>query len=128
MFQLGSEDDGTCRDDSSIASTILSSCGPFVTVRIAQSSFSGSKRPTASTVVEVMRNLEKDGLGKVKTVDTTTVFYKCLPCNIVETSLEHYKLSREDYRGKFTERADRKHLSKDLFNKLLDKAPNKHDL
>lgn len=73
-------------------------------------------------------NLEKDGLGKDKTVDTTTVFYKCLPCNIVETSLENYKLSREDYRGKFTERADRKHLSKDLFNKLLDKAPNKHDL
>ena len=73
-------------------------------------------------------NLEKDGLGKVKTVDTTTVFYKCLPCNIVEMSIENYKLSREDYRGKFTERADRKHLSKDLFNKLLDKAPNKHDL
>lgn len=90
-------------DDSSIASTILSSCGPFVTVRITQSSFSGSKRPTASTVVEVMMNLEKDGLGKVKTFDTTTVFYKCLLCNIVETSLENYKLSREDYRGKFTE-------------------------
>ena len=75
-----------------------------------------------------MQNLEKDGLGKVRTVDTTTVFYKCLPCNIVETSLMNYRISREEYLAKFTERADRKLLSKDLFNKLLDRAPNKADL
>ena len=77
-----------------------------------------------------MQNLEKDGLGKVKTVDSTTVFYKCLPCNIVETSLMNYRVSSEEYQAQFTERADRKHLSKELFNKLLERAPNmyKRDL
>ena len=75
-----------------------------------------------------MQNLEKDGLGKVKTVDTTTAFYKCLPCNIMETALMNYRVSREEYLARFTERADCKHLSKDLFNKLLDRAPDKRDL
>ena len=103
MLLLRSEDSGACHDDSSIASIILSSCGPFVTVRVAQSSFSGSKRPTASSVLEVMQNLEKDGLGTVKTVDTTTVFYKCLACNIVETCLMNCKVSRGEYQEQFTE-------------------------
>lgn len=113
-MELGSEDGGAREDDCSIANTILSRCGPFVTVRIAQSSFSGSKRPTASTVVEVMQNLEKDGLGKVKTVDSTTVFYKSLPCNIVETSLMNYRVSSEEYQAQFTERADHKQLQKSV--------------
>ena len=67
-------------------------------------------------------------MGKVKTVDTTTVFYKCLPCDIVENSLINYRVSTEEYREIFTERADRKHLSKELYNKLLDRAPKKLDL
>jgi len=77
-----------------------------------------TNRPTASTVVEVMQNLEKDGLGKVKTVEST-VFYKCLPCNIVETSLMTYRVSSKEYQAQFTERADCKHLSKELFKRKI---------
>ena len=97
-------------------------------MRVAQSSVSGSKRPIASTVLDVMWNLEKDELGKVDTVDTTTVFYKCLPCKIVEGALANYRVSEEDYRRKFTERVDQKLISKDLFNKLLLKALAKKEL
>ena len=42
----------------------------------------------------------------------------------------NYRVSSEEYQAQFTERADRKHLSKELFNKLLERAPNmyKRDL
>ena len=50
-LQLGNdenEDNGP--DTTSMASKILTCCGPFVTVRLAQSVFSGHKRPAATLI------------------------------------------------------------------------------
>ena len=57
-----------------MASKILTCCGQFVTVRLAQSVFSGHKRPAATLITEVMENLMKDDLGTVLSEDRTTVF------------------------------------------------------
>lgn len=75
-----------------------------------------------------MGNLEKDGLGKVMVVDRTTVFYKCLPVNVRDEALTAYNVNVQTYDEKFKERAPLSHISKELFNKLLDKAPQKEEL
>ena len=77
-------------------------------------------RPIVSTVL--------DELGQVDTVDTTTIFYKCLPCKIMERTLVNYGVSEDNYCQKFTARLDQKLISKDLFNKLLLEAPAKKEL
>lgn len=115
-------------DNTSIATKVLNSYGPFVTVRLAQSVFSGHKRPAAAVISDVMDNLAKDGLGTTMTVEKTRVFYKKLPCNVQGEALEAYGVGREDYTTKFTERAPIAQISKELFNKLLEKAPKKDDL
>ena len=75
-----------------------------------------------------MGNLQKDRLGKVQTVDRTTVFYKCLPTKVEDEALKGYKVTSEAYDKRFKERAPVNHISKELFNKLLDNAPDKEDL
>ena len=114
----------TC-DDNLLARTILSCCAPFLTVHVAQSSICGSKRPIVSIVLNVMQSLVKDDLGKGVTVYTATVFYRCIPSNIVEEILVNYGVSADNHHQKFTESLDLKLTSKELFNKLLGKAPAK---
>ena len=62
---------------------------------------SGCRRPLAATVLEVMANLKTDGLGTV----------------LVEM-----------YRQHFTARAPISCVSRELFNKMLDKSPDKEEL
>ena len=72
QLQLGNMETGAVSkkaDPKSIASRVLTCPGPFSTVRLAQSSISGHIRPAAVTIVEIMQNLERDGLGKVIVVD-----------------------------------------------------------
>ena len=75
-----------------------------------------------------MENLMKDGLGTVLSEDRTTVFYKKLPCGVLDEALTNYGVNSDCYRNKFTERAPISQISKELFNKLLEKSPNKNDL
>ena len=128
-MQLGNdenEDNGP--DTTSMASKILTCCGPFVTVRLAQSVFSGHKRPAATLITEVMENLMKDGLGTVLSEDRTTVFYKKLPCGVLDEALTNYGVNSDCYKNKFKERAPISQISKEMFNKLLQKSPDKNDL
>ena len=114
----------TC-DDNLLARTILSCCAPFLTVHVAQSSICGSKRPIASIVLNVMQSLVKDDLGKGVMVYTANVFYRCIPSNVVEEILVNYRVSADNHHQKFTESLDLKLISKELFDKLLGKAPAK---
>ena len=102
-----------------MASKILTCCGQFVTVRLAQSVFSGHKRP------EVMENLMKDGLGTVLSEDRTIVFYKKLPCGVLDEALTNYGVNSDCYKNKFAERAPISQISEELFNKLLENLPTK---
>jgi len=108
-----------------VTKAILEAEGPFTSVSIVQkSTFShGKNRPSASKVIEVMSNLECDGLGKVKTVDRTTVFYKELPTDIKKEALNGYSVTKEHYSVQFVKGANVDLLSKDLFNKILRNAP-----
>ena len=72
-----------------------------------------------------MENLMKDGLGTVQSEDRTTVFYKKLPCGVLDEALTNYGVNSDCYKNKFTERAPISHISKELFNKLLEKSPEK---
>ena len=125
-MQLGNdenEDNGP--DTTSMASKILTCCGPFVTVRLTQSVFSGYKRPAATLITEVMENLMKDGLGTVLSEDRTTVFYKKLPCGVLDEALTNYGVNSDRYENNFKERAPISQISKELFNKLLENLPTK---
>ena len=61
-----------------------------------------------------MNNLEKDGLGRLKQVEDET--------------LAQYKINRDLYLQRFTERAPLNVVSKEHFNKLLKESPEKADL
>ena len=89
-------------DPKSIASRVLTCPGPFSTVRLAQSLISGNIRPAAVTVLGIMQNLEREGLGKVLVVDRTTLFYKGLPCNVNEVG--NYGVILGNYSNQFKER------------------------
>ncbi|CAH3142106.1 unnamed protein product, partial [Porites lobata] len=131
LDQLGNMETGAVSkkaDPKSIASRVLTCPGPFSTVRLAQSSISGHIRPAAVTIVEIMQNLERDGLGKVIVVDRTTVFYKSLPCNVDEEVLGNYGVILGNYSNQFKERAAHTIVSRDLFNRMLNMSPDKVDL
>ena len=88
-------------------------------------------RPVSSIVTDVMNNLEKtcekDGLGRLKQVERTNVFYKCLPCNATDEALEQYKINRDLYLQRFKERAPLNVVSKEHFDKLLKESPERAD-
>ena len=60
--------------------------------------FNGKNRPIASVVIEVMGNLEKDGLGLLRKQDRTTVFLKELPCNLQNNVLQAYGIELDSSR------------------------------
>ena len=71
----------------------------------------------------------KDGLGTVLSEDRTTVFLqKKILCGVLDEALTNYGVNPDFYKNKFTERAPISQISKELFNKLLEKYPNKNDL
>ena len=72
-----------------------------------------------------MENLATDGLGEVKVVDRSTVFFKKLPADVSEETLAKYEVQREAYLRAFNERADKAIISKELFNKLLEQSAHK---
>ena len=76
--------------------------GPFATVQIVQKGqFNGKNRPIASVVIEVMGNLEKDGLGLLRRQDRTTVFLNDLPCNLQNNVLQVYGIKLDSFTEKF---------------------------
>lgn len=102
--------------------------GPFVSTRLAQKSFSGNNRPTASLIIAIMENLEKDGFGKLLKVGLSQVFYKKLPSDVTDDELRRYDITRESYLQAFNERADKGVISKEAFNRFLESSPKKREL
>ena len=130
-MQVGNEQEGrndSREDTKTIATKVLTCRGPFVTVKQVQSSISGCRRPLAATVLEVMANLKTDGLGTVLVVDRSNVFYKLLPFRATAEGLQNYDVTAEMYRQHFTARAPISCVSRELFNKMLDKSPDKEEL
>ena len=72
-----------------------------------------------------MENLATDSLGTVGAVDRSTVFFKKLPADVDEDQLKRYEVTKEEYLRVFNERSDGGIISKELFNKFLDKHPQK---
>ena len=72
-----------------------------------------------------MENLATDGLGTVGAVDRSTVFFKKLPADVDEDQLKRFEVTKEEYLRVFNEQSDRGIISKELFNKFLDKHPQK---
>ena len=107
---------------------ILICKGLFVSTRLAQKSFSGNNRPTASLIIAIMENLEKDGFGKLLKVGLSQVFYKKLPSDMAEDELRRYDITRESYLQAFNERADKGVISKEAFNRFLESSPKKREL
>lgn len=104
---------------------ILMCKGPFVSTRLAQKSFSGNNRPTASLIIAIMENLEKDGFGKLLKFGLSQVFYKKLPSDVTDDKLRRYDITRESYLQAFNERADKGVISKEAFNRFLESSPKK---
>ena len=86
------------------------------------------KGPSHRIVIEVMGNLEKDGLGFLRKQDRTTVFLKDLPCNLQNNVLQAYGIKLDSFTKKFQERASVELLSMELFNKILRMSPRKAEL
>ena len=107
---------------------ILLCKGPFASVRLAQTGFGGSSRPSSSAVVAIMQNLAKDGFGKVLAVERSTVLFKKVPSSLTDEVLAKYGLTKDQYREAFVERADRGVISREQFNKFLDLSPDKDEL
>ena len=83
-MQIGNDDEPQTSKETpnSLPSKVLNCCGPLVTVRLLQSTISGNKGPITQTVLEVMENLQKDGIDHVTQNNNTTAFFKCLPCEV----------------------------------------------
>ena len=77
--------------NATLAESILTSPGPFTTVQVVKKAMFNEKkknRPSATVVIKVMGNLEKDALGLLRKQDRTTVFLKELPCQVNEDDLQ----------------------------------------
>ena len=72
-----------------------------------------------------MANLKTDGLGTVLVVDRSNVFYKLLPFRATDEVLQNYDVTVEMYRQHFTARAPISCVSRGLFNKMLNKSPDR---
>ena len=55
-------------------------------------------------------------------------FGKKLPCGVLDEALTSYRVNSDCYKNKFKERAPINKISKELFNNLLEKSPDKNDL
>ena len=128
LFQLVTADTGRATDNYDKQRRILLCKGPFISVRLAQRSFGGGSRPSSTVTVSIMENLEKDGFGKVITVERSNVLFKKLPSSLTDEELDKYDLSREQYRESFVQRADKALISREQFNKFIQASPDKDDL
>lgn len=63
--------------------------------------FSSTIRPDDPATQAQMRKLEAEGLGEMKKVDRTVLFYKALPMAIVPKQLDIYGISLEEYKETF---------------------------
>ena len=73
-------------------------------------------------------NLKTDGLGTVLVVDRSNVFYKLLPFRATAKGLQNYDVTIDMYCPHFTARAPVSCVSPELFNKMLNKSPDKAGL
>ena len=76
-------------------------------------------------IINIMGNLEKDGLGLLRKQDRTTLFLKELPCHVREDDPQAYGVEPDSFREKFHEKALLELLCRDLFNKILPMSPKK---
>ena len=101
----------------------------YVTVQLVQKGQSnGKSRPKAADIVEVMVKLQRDGFGQLTKSVPITVFLKELPCDVSYYSLGIYGIDPDIYLINFKKRDPTERISKKLFNRLLQLAPNKEDL
>ena len=101
----------------------------YVTVQLVQKGQSnGKSRPKAADIVEVMVKLQRDGFGQLTKSVPITVFLKELPCDVSYYSLGIYGIDPDIYLINFKKRDPTERISKKLFNRLVQLAPNKEDL
>lgn len=87
--------------EEEIQEAILKHCGPFVTPKRIYRKFSSRTRPDADIVRAEMAKLEQKGLGTVKQVQRSNIFYKALPTAVRADQLINYGISIEDYTTTF---------------------------
>ena len=102
--------------------------GPFCTQRRMYNSFSSSNRPSAAHVQECFRSLEQLGLGKIRRINRSVVFYKTLPTEMedVENHLGPYDMSLEDYKRLFLNKDEL--VPSSQWDHLVDEHPKKNAL
>jgi len=79
--------------------------GMFATAKRIYTSFSSIRRPPADFVVQQFKDLEKEGLGVMKTANRSSIFFKKLPEFLIN---EEYRLGKlnttvEEYKNLFAQ-------------------------
>ena len=108
----------------SIVSHILLTKGGFCTPRSVIRNVTTRNKPTTAQVVEEMKRLETDGLGKFKQLsEKERVYYKPLPTEENREQLATHA-SFEDYKANFPV-LDEKYITQAQYNRLFNKSPDK---
>ena len=89
--------------DQEIQEAILKHPGPFVTPKRIYRKFSSRTRPDGDNVRNQMLHLEGVGLGTVKQVERSVMFYKHLPGVVNTETLATFGVSVEAYAQTFNE-------------------------
>ena len=89
--------------DQEIQEAILKHPGPFVTSKRIYRKFSSRTRPDGDNVRSQMLHLEGVGLGTVKQVERSVMFYKHLPGVVNTETLATFVVSVEAYAQTFNE-------------------------
>ena len=87
--------------DQEIQQAILKHPGPFVTPKTIYRKFSSRARPDRDNVRSQMLHLEGVGLGTVKQVERSVIFYKHLPGAVNTETLAMFGVSAKAYAQTF---------------------------
>ena len=111
-----------------LASTILTSTnGAFCTPRMVTRSLTCKRKPSTQTIIDEMKALESQGVGKFKTCLNNKVYYKPLPIDENKELIGKHGILMEDFRDVFCNKS-MKDITPSQYNRLLSVSPNEQTL
>lgn len=117
-------DQNTTSLSRTIPANILLSQGAFCTSRSVTRSITTKKKPTSVEVLDEMKKLSDNGVGKFVITDKDKVYYKPLPDEINrEHIVAHVDFAQ--YKDNFKADVDGKYFTQKQFNRLLSNSADK---
>ena len=111
-----------------LAAHILMTKGAFCTPRSVVRGLTMMSKPTTSQVVDEMKNLAEEGIGKFQALsEKEKVFYKPIPLDANRELLVAH-VNFEEYKDNFMKAIETKFITAAQYNRLLLNSPDKEIL